>query len=173
MPTAWPGLVCRKIALSILTTQNNAKAGKSVSVLIYPKIYRADRTIKLVFGVASILFLAIAIKAAFALFSPQRHPNIGGGLFGFCALVCMVLFFVYLVSIKVTLFEDAIEKKTCFTRRRLGREEILGWRGEYHRAYIYIIVPRDLRAGDMRLSAIFRWDKAFFDWKRSIPHLKK
>ena len=143
------------------------------SVPTYPRTYRADRTIKLVFSVLVTLFLALAInRLAFDLFGRGRHPKIAGELFGLGLMACIALFFFYLVSTEITLFDDAIEKKTCFSRRRLSREEILGWRGEYYRAYIYILVPRDPRARNKRLPAIFRWDKQFFDWKGSIPHLK-
>jgi hypothetical protein len=125
--------------------------------------------------VLAILFFSGAVKAVLELLRPEKHSSIAGPLFGFCLSICFATFFFYLVSTEITLFDDAIEKKTCFSRQRLNREEIRGWRGQSSKrygGYIYIPVPRDPRACNMRLPAIFRWDKAFFEWKKSIPQLK-
>lgn len=142
----------------------------------YPRTYRADRTIKIVFSVLGMLFLILAtVRVTLDLSSPKEHPKIISELFFFGLGVCMGFFFFYLVSTEVTLFEDAIEKKTCFSCSRMSREEILGWRGESSKrygGYTYILAPRDPQAKRMRLPPIFRWDKTFFEWKKSIPHLK-
>jgi hypothetical protein len=122
------------------------------------------------------LFLAGAVKAVLELLDPEKQPSMAGPLFGFCISVCSAIILFYLVSTEIKLFDDAIEKKTCFSRRKLNRDEILGWRGQSSKrygGYIYILVPRDPRASNMRLPAIFRWDKAFFEWKRSIPNSKE
>ena len=149
---------------------------QSAFVSSYPRTYRVDRTIKTVFSVLAILFLSGAIKTVLELLGLKKHSSIGGPLFGFCLSVCFALLALYTLSIEVTLFEDAIEKVTWFSRQRLNREEILGWRGEYsarYPGYTYILVPRDPRTGNMRLPAFFRWDKTFFQWKKSVPQLKK
>lgn len=140
------------------------------AALVYPRVYRPDKTIRIIFT---------SLAGVFAIFVPLRmlleHAALSSGLFVMLLVWGMAFFFVYSANQQVILYDDAIEKITWFSRRTLKRDEILGWYGSVGKrygGYTYFFVSRDKSTGNIRLAPIFRWDKHFFEWKRGIPHLK-
>ncbi len=116
--------------------------------------------------------LALAVVTSLLrYFGLMNRPFATGDLIGIAATGMLALWFLFMVNQRVILYEDAIEKTTWLSTRRLDRENILGWRGKSYRGYTYILVPRD-KSRNMSLPPIFRWDKTFFEWKKSIAHLK-
>jgi len=138
----------------------------------YPRVYLVRGDAKLVAVALGSIMAGVAVKLLVFNTGILQGIIVPGGIFGSSLSALLAAWFFYSMSQRVILHENAIEKVTWFSRRKLSREEILGWRGESHRSYTYILVPREKHARDMRLPALFRWDKPFFEWKKSIPHLK-
>ncbi len=114
----------------------------------------------------------LAVTTSFLRFLRLMNMPFGSGDFiAIAATGAFGLWFLFMVSQRVILHKDAIEKVTWLSTRRLSHEAILGWKGKSYRGYTYIFVPRD-GSRNLRLPPVFRWDKTFFEWKKSIPHLK-
>jgi hypothetical protein len=137
---------------------------------VYPRIYRVDGNTKLAFNGLGITMSLFAVASLFRLFGAGHVMAAGTLLVASCAGFAFWVF--YLLNQQIILYADAIEKVTWFSRRTLKREDILGWYGESYRGYTYILVPRESRAARMR-DSLFRWDKVFFEWKKSIPHISE
>jgi len=74
----------------------------------------------------------------------------------------------------ITLFEDAIEVSGWWSKRRLSRREILGYRMgnlpiQYGGSSYYIIVPVDSNKADLKLPPFLQTDSVFHSWVSSIP----
>ena len=137
----------------------------------YPYEYLPDPYTKLVMTGIGLAPLALAvITSLLRYFGLMNRPLSKGDLIAIAATGVLALWFLFMVNQRVILYEDAIEKTTWFSVRRLDLKNILGWRGQSYRGYTYILVTRD-NSRNMSLQPIFRWDKAFFEWKKSIPHL--
>lgn len=79
---------------------------------------------------------------------------------------------------RVTLYDDAIEMTGRFSRRRLERKDILGYRmGRLARqaggSSFYVIVPSSKNLGELALPPFLRADKAFFTWIEDLPKFTK
>jgi hypothetical protein len=104
-------------------------------------------------------------------FGLMNRPFGEGGFILIAVTAVLPLWFSFMANQRVVLYENAIEKTTWFSTRRLDRENILGWRGKSYRGHTYVFVPRDNSRG-LSLLPIFRRDQTFFEWKKSVPHLK-
>ncbi len=138
----------------------------------YPHEYIPDRRTKRVMTGIGLAPLALAVVTSLLRSVGLMNPPFSeGDLIAIAATGVLALWFLFMVNQRVILYKDAIEKTTWLSTRRLDLENILGWRGKSYRGYTYILVPRD-NSRNMRLPPIFRWDKTFFEWKKSIPQLK-
>ena len=122
-------------------------------------------------GIGLVPFALAVVTSLLSYFRLINRPFGKGDLIGLAASGVWALWFLFMVHQRVILYEDAIEKTTWLSTRRVDRENILGWRGRSYRGYTYILVPRD-KSRSLSLQPIFRWDKTFFEWKKSIPQLK-
>jgi hypothetical protein len=113
----------------------------------------------------------VVITSLLRYFGLMNRPFSKGDLIAIAATGVLALWFLFMVNQRVVLYEDAVEKTTWFSTRRLNLTDILGWRGKSYRGYTYILITRD-NSRNMSLQPIFRWDETFFEWKKSIPHLK-
>jgi hypothetical protein len=136
----------------------------------YPRVYHVGGTVKLVFNGLGILMSAFAITIVCTMLGRKQLSS--GGLFLVAFFAGFALWFLYLASQRIILSRDAIERVTWSSRRMLKREDIRGWYGKSYWGYTYILVPRESRGASMRLPPLWRWDKAFFEWMKEIPHLK-
>lgn len=136
----------------------------------YPRIYRTEGNAKIVLNGLGIVMSAFAIVILYSLFG-KGHESVRGVLpVAFSASVG--IWFLYMANQRIILYEDAIERVTWFSRRKLKREDIRGWYGKSYRGYTYVLVPRERRAANMYLRPLWRRDKAFFEWMKAIPHIK-
>jgi len=149
----------------LTSTKNNG-----ATVPAYPRIYRTEGNIKLVFNCLGILMSACAIAILYSLFG-GKHVSVSIALpFAFSAGLAFWIF--YMANQQIILREDAIERVTWFSRRTLKRENIRGWYGKSYRGYTYVLVPHEKRETNMHLRPLWRWDKAFFEWIKAIPQIK-
>ena len=119
-------------------------------------------------GIGLVPFALAVVTSLLSYFRLINRPFGKGDLIGLAASGVWALWFLFMVRQRVILYEDAIEKTTWLSTRRLDRENILG---RSYRGYTYILVPRD-KSRSLSLQPIFRWDKTFFEWKKSIPQVK-
>lgn len=143
----------------------------------YPRIYRSVRSAKVMFNGLGVIFTIFALRPIYDFFFVTNRRIAAGDLLGFSLLAGFALRSFFFVDRRVILYEDAIEVETWFSKRKLNRTEISGYRmgrlawqaggGSY-----YIIVPLDSGKRELKLTPLFRSDKAFFAWMRTIQHLK-
>ena len=137
---------------------------------VFPRIYRMEGTAKLVFNGLGITMSVFAIATLHSLFG-GNHESVRSAL-PVAFFACFAFWFFYTANQQIILYEDGIERVTWFSRRMLKREDIRGWYGKSYRGYTYVLVPRESRGANMYLRPLWRWDKAFFEWMKAIPHLK-
>jgi hypothetical protein len=74
---------------------------------------------------------------------------------------------------RVTLYDDGIEMTGWFSRRRLERKDILGYRmrrlaWQAGGSSFYVIVPSSKNLGELALPPFLHPDKAFFAWIKDL-----
>ena len=91
------------------------------------------------------------------------------GAFAFWMFFC--------INQRVILTEDAIELRTWLSKRKLGRNEIIGYRTERtsSKAYgapRYVFVPRSRGERLLKLPRLLRCDQDFYAWTRTIERIR-
>ncbi len=151
----------------------NRETGDSSSV--YPRIYQVDPNTWRVLSGVGLALVSLFIVMAILRLVGIVHPPLGkGDLLGLLLSLALAFGLFFIVNRMVILRENAIEIVTWFSRRRLTRQEILGYRVQVgsRGGMRYIIVPRDDRKHPMRLPGLLRHDKYFFAWMRTIQQLQ-
>jgi hypothetical protein len=114
-----------------------------------------------------------------AIFSGEWPPNwveiVGPAFLALVGLAMVIYFFTTFV----TLFPDAIQLETLFSRKRLQFTEIRG-RHEYtttdsdgvptHRIELR---PHDRQRPTLKFDKIFNFDRAFYEWLSRVPNLER
>jgi hypothetical protein len=77
---------------------------------------------------------------------------------------------------RVTLYDDAIEMTGWFSRRRLERKDILGYRmgrlaWQAGGSSYYVIVPSTKNLRELALPPFLHADKAFLAWIKDLPKI--
>jgi hypothetical protein len=134
----------------------------------YPRTYHIDASARrFVYGLGIFLiglFLGVTPLHLLGLFKKSLDPL---SLALMDALVIAVVIWACMrVNRRVILYEDAIELAQPFSRRRLGRDEILGRRTgqlpvQAGGSSYYIIVPADGNQRELKMPAFLHVDKCF------------
>lgn len=133
---------------------------------------------KFVMNSIAAVLLVLSLRPLFEAFITQKRASIAGELFGFAFGASFAIWCLYLTSQRLILYDDAIAVERWFSKRRLNRKEILGYRMGNTRLYkggtsFYIIVPRDERSAELKLIPIFHYDKPFYAWIKTFQHLNR
>jgi len=111
--------------------------------------------------------------------SPDAHKPVSWFSAAFFVLIVVLAPYMVLFIFKmnVTLTRGAVEAQTLFTRQRLLRSEIAGWRTGYTATGILIdwviFIPLDPGTRKLSTPMFFKTDSAFDGWVRSLPKLEK
>jgi hypothetical protein len=114
----------------------------------YPHEYTPDGLVRLVAILAGFAPLALVlVTSLLRYFGSMNAAFRSSDLIPIAMTGALALWFLFMVSQRVILYEDGIQKVTWLSSRRLDRENILGWRGGLLRrgGYTYVLVPRQLQ----------------------------
>ena len=120
----------------------------------YPREYLPDPyTRRVLIGIGITPLTLALVTSTLRYFGLMNRPAGKGDLIAIAVSGVLASWFLFMANQRVILYENAIVKVTWFSKRRLDREGILGWRGKSYRGYTYILVPRD-NSRNMPLSPI-------------------
>lgn len=134
---------------------------------------------KFVMNSIAAFLLVLSLRPLFDAFITRNHASIAADLTGFALGAGLALWFFYLTSWRMVLYDDAIAIETWFSKRRLSRKEILGYRMgsrsyfKGRRTSYYIIVPRDHRTPEIKLTRLLGYDKPFYAWIKTFQYLNR
>ena len=142
---------------------------------IEPRTYRVE-----VHARRGLTFIGIA--PALMCFPVQALRMIGvlngsvgiGDLIAALAMVAFACVVAASAHRRVILHSNAIEVIGWFSRRKLMREDIRGYRmgqvaWQEGGASYYIIVPLDEHSSELKLPPWLAYDKPFFSWMKTLP----
>lgn len=152
---------------------NNAPLDQESSP-VYPREYRVDRTMKFAMNSIAAFLLALSLRPLIGALMIRNGASVPGELLGFALGAGLALWFFYLTSQRLILYDDAIAVEKWFSRRMLKRKEILGYRVESARRYgsCYVIVPRRDHASRIKITKMFKFDEPLYAWIKSLERLR-
>ncbi len=144
----------------------------------YPRTYRVDTTARhFMIGFGIFLVSLGLFMSVLHVLGIMKRPFAANDAVADIFFVCLAILISSRVSRRVIVYDNAIEVVGWFSRRKIMREEIQGYRmgrlpKQAGASYYYIIVPLDEHARELKLPPFLHYDKPFLAWIRVIPHLK-
>jgi len=135
----------------------------------YPRIYQVKRRIR----INALLFLAVAPTVAAIISGKQHQADLLGPAILF---IVGMLLAASVFRARITLSDSAIESRSLFGRKRLGRDQILGKReyigwGPYGGVRTITIAPKEASLPAVKFDRNYAFDDFFFDWLKQLPDL--
>jgi hypothetical protein len=144
----------------------------------YPRQYRVDASARRgLIGIGIVVASFFVMMSALHIAGVMKKPLAAGDVVADVVSAVWAFWISAAASRRVILNENSIEVIGWFTRRKLMREQIRGYRmgrlawqaggGSY-----YIVVPIDEHTRELKLPPFLHCDKPFYAWMRTIPHIK-
>ena len=143
----------------------------------YPRLYRVNSaTRRALIGFGIVLVSFGVLMSVLHIVGLMKTPLATGDVLTVVFFAAFAVWISSSVSRRVILYENSIEVVGWFSKRKLTREEIRGYRigrlaWQAGGASYFIVVPLDAHTRELKLPAFLNYDKPFYAWIKAFCHI--